>query len=411
MTEQSPEVTQPPADGADAPRVPDVRQRGSARRLLRCVRPPPARCTEDGANAASASHSYAAAPGEHVLRLSIVSSLFPHLPHRSRAPFRVAVVRADRRAGRARRAAAAGADDRRGRARRAAGVPAVPAGVGRLRGPARRGCSRWPRCSARSLGYGWAALTDHRVSDARPRTCSAAFGTGHFWVDGVLIPAGGRAAPARPRCGRVRDEAAAHRRVDGRIPHRLARCGRVHRRVDDHPARAAVEDRHRRARPAGREHRRRGAAAGRHGADHGGEHRRHRRCCAVGAAPLAVRPPRTVAGDRADHGAGRDRALRRARDHRLRAAAAGHPARACTSSSRSPRCCCCATGCTPCCCTRSTRCTIGAPRVCPHCEQVVPADAVLPALRLRAPSLVACRAGPSRARARGPGRCRRSRRR
>lgn len=38
------------------------------------------------------SHSYAAAPGEHVLRLSVVSSLFPHLPHRSRMPFRIAVA-------------------------------------------------------------------------------------------------------------------------------------------------------------------------------------------------------------------------------------------------------------------------------------------------------------------------------
>ena len=36
------------------------------------------------------SHAYAAAASEHVLRLSVVSSLFPHLPHRSRAPFRSA---------------------------------------------------------------------------------------------------------------------------------------------------------------------------------------------------------------------------------------------------------------------------------------------------------------------------------
>jgi hypothetical protein len=34
----------------------------------------------------------AAAPGEHVLRLSIASTLFPHLPHRSRAPFRAAMA-------------------------------------------------------------------------------------------------------------------------------------------------------------------------------------------------------------------------------------------------------------------------------------------------------------------------------
>ena len=34
----------------------------------------------------------AAEPGEHVLRLSIASTLFPHLPHRSRASFRVAMA-------------------------------------------------------------------------------------------------------------------------------------------------------------------------------------------------------------------------------------------------------------------------------------------------------------------------------
>ena len=35
--------------------------------------------------------AYAAAPGEHVLGLSVASSLFPHLPHGSRTPFRVAL--------------------------------------------------------------------------------------------------------------------------------------------------------------------------------------------------------------------------------------------------------------------------------------------------------------------------------
>lgn len=38
------------------------------------------------------AYSYVAAPGESVLHLSVVSSLFPHLSHRSRAPFRVGLV-------------------------------------------------------------------------------------------------------------------------------------------------------------------------------------------------------------------------------------------------------------------------------------------------------------------------------
>ncbi|HEY6649380.1 MAG TPA: zinc ribbon domain-containing protein, partial [Mycobacterium sp.] len=36
--------------------------------------------------------AYSAAPGEHVVRLSVASTLFPHLPHGSRAPFRVALA-------------------------------------------------------------------------------------------------------------------------------------------------------------------------------------------------------------------------------------------------------------------------------------------------------------------------------
>jgi hypothetical protein len=36
--------------------------------------------------------AYAAAPGEQVLRLSVASSLFPHLPHRSRPPFRAGLA-------------------------------------------------------------------------------------------------------------------------------------------------------------------------------------------------------------------------------------------------------------------------------------------------------------------------------
>src|SRR5579859_3573297 len=38
------------------------------------------------------SGAYGAAPGEHLLVLSVATSLFPHLPHRSRTPFRVALA-------------------------------------------------------------------------------------------------------------------------------------------------------------------------------------------------------------------------------------------------------------------------------------------------------------------------------
>src|ERR1700721_436648 len=34
-------------------------------------------------------HSYAASPDEPVFRLAIITSLFPHLSHRAKAPFRV----------------------------------------------------------------------------------------------------------------------------------------------------------------------------------------------------------------------------------------------------------------------------------------------------------------------------------
>lgn len=38
------------------------------------------------------AHSYVAAPGESVLHLSVISSLFPHLSHRSRGPFRLGLA-------------------------------------------------------------------------------------------------------------------------------------------------------------------------------------------------------------------------------------------------------------------------------------------------------------------------------
>lgn len=134
------------------------------------------------------SHAYAAAPGEHVLRLSIVTSLFPHLPHRSRAPFRIAVVvlvaalvvLAALRLQAPMIAVAA------------LGVPLVfqlylqesdvyedlpirLLAVGAVLGAA--------------LGYGWAALTAHRVADALPASLLGGGSTSSFWIDGVLIPA------------------------------------------------------------------------------------------------------------------------------------------------------------------------------------------------------------------------------
>jgi hypothetical protein len=38
------------------------------------------------------AHSYAVAPGEHLLQVSLISTFFPQLPHRARAPFRIGVV-------------------------------------------------------------------------------------------------------------------------------------------------------------------------------------------------------------------------------------------------------------------------------------------------------------------------------
>lgn len=45
-----------------------------------------------GTPGAQRLHSFAAFPDEHVVRLSLVSSLFPHLAHRARAPFRMALT-------------------------------------------------------------------------------------------------------------------------------------------------------------------------------------------------------------------------------------------------------------------------------------------------------------------------------
>lgn len=142
----------------------------------------------EGAKNGFRSHAYAAAPGEHVLRLSIVSSLFPHLPHRSRAPFRIAVVVLVA----ALVVLAALRLQAPMIAIAALGVPLVfqlylqesdvyedlplrLLAVGAVLGAV--------------LGWAWAALTEHRVSDALPVSLLGGGSAGDFWLDGVLIPA------------------------------------------------------------------------------------------------------------------------------------------------------------------------------------------------------------------------------
>ena len=71
--------------------VPGLPDRRSRRRVLRALRRP-----SDGAARKRpglvAIRAYGAAPGEHLLRPSLASSLFPQLPHRSRRPFQLALV-------------------------------------------------------------------------------------------------------------------------------------------------------------------------------------------------------------------------------------------------------------------------------------------------------------------------------
>ena len=134
------------------------------------------------------SHSYSAAPGEHVLRLSIVSSLFPHLPHRSRAPFRVAVV------------VLVAALVVLAALRLQAPMIAVAAlGVPLVFQLYLQESDVYEDLPARLLalaavlgaviGWGWTALTDHRVSDASATSLLGGSSTGDFWLDAVLIPA------------------------------------------------------------------------------------------------------------------------------------------------------------------------------------------------------------------------------
>src|SRR3954452_928089 len=136
------------------------------------------------------AHSYAAAPSEHVMRLSIVTSLFPHLPHRSRAPFRIAVV--------------------------LLALALIVLAALRLQAPMIAVCALgvpllfqlylqesddYEDIPARLLavtaglgaafGVGWALLTGDHVSRSIRDQLLTGVDTGHLFTDGVLIPLGG----------------------------------------------------------------------------------------------------------------------------------------------------------------------------------------------------------------------------
>src|SRR6266550_4238879 len=91
------------ADVGNAAGMPERRETNSALGVLchACGREVPAGeyCGVCGARLADPTRrgirrldAYAANPGEHVLSLSVITTLFPHLPHRRTAPFRIAVV-------------------------------------------------------------------------------------------------------------------------------------------------------------------------------------------------------------------------------------------------------------------------------------------------------------------------------
>ncbi len=142
---------------------------------------------QDGAKTGFRSHSYAAAPAEHVLRLSVVSSLFPHLPHRSRAPFRIAVV------------VLAVALVVLAAVRLQAPMIAVAAlGVPLLFQLYLQESDVYEDLPARllgitallgvAIGVGWALLTGHRISTAISTHLISGTQASGLWLDGILLP-------------------------------------------------------------------------------------------------------------------------------------------------------------------------------------------------------------------------------
>ena len=158
---------------------------------------------------------FGAAPGEHLLQPSLASSLFPHLPPRSRTVFRVRACGGAHSAGRVRAAAVA----RRARHGRRAGLPvpvhALSARIRRVR--------RHPRAhmgahrGAGHRAWGRMGAVDGRDDGPVVRNC---VGRGHRWgphvAHGYWHPAG-RGDPHADARGDRAAAAAAHAGSIGRL--------------------------------------------------------------------------------------------------------------------------------------------------------------------------------------------------
>ena len=134
--------------------------------------------------------TFGASPGESVLRPAIASSLFPHLPARSRTPFRVglalilvglvacAVVKMP-----------------------AAGITIAALGLPLLfvlyvsESAVYRDMSMWsmalPAALGAVLGVGWVLLTGQMVAKAYGVPMAAGLAIHHLMREGIMIPAGG----------------------------------------------------------------------------------------------------------------------------------------------------------------------------------------------------------------------------
>ena len=200
--------------------------------------------------------AYAAAPGEHVLRLSVASSLFPHLPHRSRAPFRVALsvlflaLIAFALLGWQAPLIAVSA----------LGLPLLfvlylhetdiddDLPVSTLALTAALGVG---------LGVGWSLLTGSIVAESYDVALSEGTSAGHSILEGLVIPAGSCGPHGPARSGGA---AAATRdpRVVGRVRDRRTECDRVRRLGNADPVGSPIRNGADGAGPTGQRASRRG---------------------------------------------------------------------------------------------------------------------------------------------------------